>query len=326
MILLMKNLFILRDSNRVIACNDVIVLVSSITQTPSFPALTNFGQCRGGPQNRFRRTFGRHSKKVANGQITNSPVANLYHAYQIVKANTIPDENIIIMHYDDIANNRQNKYPGKVYNGATGHNGTDVYHGVHKHYTGKEVTPENFLKKLSRDKGLKKAGMRVLKSGPNDHVFIFYDDHGGPDFVAFFDKYLYNEPLMKTLNQMHQDKKYAKLVYVNSNKPIQYNTKSYSCYNPMILYNGWDVVDRPLTDYLNQMTEMEGSKMTELFAALNVFGEVILSATRRIMNRFSKDVSAIDEVLPNVLYKMNLYLFNLRIKGRMQFCNMVSIN
>ncbi|CAG2111214.1 unnamed protein product [Medioppia subpectinata] len=68
--------------------------------------------------------------------------ADVYHAYQIVKANGIPEENIIVMHYDDIANNRQNKYPGKVYNGPTGHNGTDVYHGVPKHYTGKEVTPE----------------------------------------------------------------------------------------------------------------------------------------------------------------------------------------
>ncbi|CAG2105314.1 unnamed protein product [Medioppia subpectinata] len=38
--------------------------VSSIAQTPSFPVLTNFGQSRGGPENR----------KVASGKITNSPV------------------------------------------------------------------------------------------------------------------------------------------------------------------------------------------------------------------------------------------------------------
>ncbi|CAG2116913.1 unnamed protein product, partial [Medioppia subpectinata] len=117
------------------------------------------------------------------------------------------------MHYDDIANNKQNKYPEKVYNGPTGHNGTDVYHGVPKHYTGKEVTPENFLKVLAGDEGLKKAGKKVLESGPNDHVFIFFDDHGAPDLVAFPDKYLYAEPLMKTLKQMHQDKKYSKLVF-----------------------------------------------------------------------------------------------------------------
>ncbi|CAG2117213.1 unnamed protein product, partial [Medioppia subpectinata] len=100
-----------------------------------------------------------------------------------------------------------------VYNGPTGHNGTDVYHGVPKHYTGKEVTPENFLKVLAGDKGLKKAGKKVLESGPNDHVFIFFDDHGSPDLVAFPDKYLYAKLLMKTLKQMHQDKKYAKLVF-----------------------------------------------------------------------------------------------------------------
>ncbi|CAG2122756.1 unnamed protein product, partial [Medioppia subpectinata] len=117
------------------------------------------------------------------------------------------------MHYDDIANNSQNKYPGKVYNGPTGHNGTEVYNGVPKHYTGEDVNPETFLKVLAGDEGLKKAGKKVLESGPNDHVFIFFDDHGAPDLVAFPHKYLYAEPLMKTLKQMHQDKKYAKLVF-----------------------------------------------------------------------------------------------------------------
>ncbi|CAG2175824.1 unnamed protein product, partial [Oppiella nova] len=32
--------------------------------------------------------------------------SDIYHAYQIMHANGIPDENIIVFHYDDIANNQ----------------------------------------------------------------------------------------------------------------------------------------------------------------------------------------------------------------------------
>ncbi|CAG2118625.1 unnamed protein product [Medioppia subpectinata] len=117
------------------------------------------------------------------------------------------------MHYDDIANNKQNKYPGKVYNAPSGHNGTDVYPGVPKHYTGEDVNPETFLKVLAGDEGLKKAGKKVLESGPNDHVFVFFDDHGAPDVVCFPHRDLKAMDLINTLKQMHHDKKYAKLVF-----------------------------------------------------------------------------------------------------------------
>ncbi|CAG2109053.1 unnamed protein product [Medioppia subpectinata] len=77
----------------------------------------------------------------------------------------------------------------------------------------KFVSEKNFLKVLAGDESMKKAGKKVLESGPNDHVFIFFDDHGAPDLVAFPDKYLYAKPLIKTLKQMHQDKNYGKLVF-----------------------------------------------------------------------------------------------------------------
>ena len=36
------------------------------------------------------------------------------HAYQIVHKHGIPDENIIVMMYDDIANNKENPEKGQV--------------------------------------------------------------------------------------------------------------------------------------------------------------------------------------------------------------------
>ncbi|CAG2103213.1 unnamed protein product [Medioppia subpectinata] len=69
------------------------------------------------------------------------------------------------------------------------------------------------LKVLAGDEGLKKAGKKVLESGPNDHVFVFFDDHGTLDIICFPHKALKAMDLLNTLKQMHHDKKYAKLVF-----------------------------------------------------------------------------------------------------------------
>ncbi|CAG2181828.1 unnamed protein product, partial [Oppiella nova] len=68
--------------------------------------------------------------------------ADVYHAYQVIRTHGIPDENIIVMHYDDLADNPENPTPGIVVNKI---NGTDVYktpYQVPKHYTKADVTPE----------------------------------------------------------------------------------------------------------------------------------------------------------------------------------------
>ncbi|CAG2119935.1 unnamed protein product, partial [Medioppia subpectinata] len=102
--------------------------------------------------------------------------ANLYHAYQMFRGNGIPEENIIVMHYDDIAYNTQNPSKGKVFNKF---NGSDVYYGVPKHYTGEYVTPDNFLDILKGDEGLSQNGKwPVVNSGPDDHIFVYFIDHG----------------------------------------------------------------------------------------------------------------------------------------------------
>lgn len=59
--------------------------------------------------------------------------ADVCHAYQIVHQNGIPDEQIVVMMYDDIANNDHNPTPGEIINSP---NGPNVYRGVPKDYTG----------------------------------------------------------------------------------------------------------------------------------------------------------------------------------------------
>lgn len=148
----------------------------------------------------------------SNGWYNYRHQADACHAYQIVHRNGVPDEQIIVMMYDDIANSEDNPTKGIIINRP---NGTDVYAGVPKDYTNEEVTPKNFLAVLRGDaeavKG--KGSGKVLKSGPDDHVFIYFTDHGAPGILAFPSDDLQEEDLNTTIYYMYQQKKYKKMVF-----------------------------------------------------------------------------------------------------------------
>jgi legumain len=137
------------------------------------------------------------------------------HAYKIVNKFGIPDSNVIVMQYDDIAKDPQNPFPGQVFNKPTpaGTPGVDVYAGCKKDYTGAAVTPEMFVAVLTGDAS-KTGGRPVLKSGASDRVFIFFTDHGGTGIIAFPDGSLMSSTtLIGAINQMYAQKMYSKLVF-----------------------------------------------------------------------------------------------------------------
>ncbi|KAM3594144.1 uncharacterized protein V6R79_003057 [Siganus canaliculatus] len=147
----------------------------------------------------------------SNGWYNYRHQADACHAYQIVHRNGIPDEQIVVMMYDDLAQNEENPTPGILINRP---NGTDVYKGVPKDYTGEDVTPANFLAVLKGDSSLVKGGSgKVLKSGPNDHVFVYFTDHGAPGILAFPSDDLSVKDLQSTITYMHDNKKYKKMVF-----------------------------------------------------------------------------------------------------------------
>ncbi|XP_022620417.1 legumain [Seriola dumerili] len=147
----------------------------------------------------------------SNGWFNYRHQADACHAYQIVHRNGIPDEQIVVMMYDDLAQSQDNPTPGILINRP---NGTDVYKGVPKDYTGEDVTPENFLAVLKGDSSKTKGGSgKVLKSGPNDHVFVYFTDHGAPGILAFPDDDLHVEDLQETIKYMHENRKYKKMVF-----------------------------------------------------------------------------------------------------------------
>lgn len=145
----------------------------------------------------------------SNGYFNYRHQADICHAYQILHSHGIPDERIIVMMYDDIADNRENPVKDNIINRPDGPN---VYSGVLKDYTGKDVNPETFLNVLKGEKD-KVNGRKVIESGPKDHVFVNFVDHGGPGILAFGSSMLKAQKLMDAIMYMHDQKRYKKLVF-----------------------------------------------------------------------------------------------------------------
>jgi legumain len=137
------------------------------------------------------------------------------HAYKIVNKFGIADDHVIVMQYDDIAQDPSNPFKGQIFNKPTavGTPGVDVYKGCKKDYTGAAVTPEMFVAVMTGD-DKKTGGRPVLKSGAGDRVFIFFTDHGGTGIIAFPDGSLMSSTtLISAIKTMYASKMYSHLVF-----------------------------------------------------------------------------------------------------------------
>ena len=133
------------------------------------------------------------------------------HAYQIMKKNGIPEDQIIHMSFNDVAKSSENPFPNQLFNKPTaaGTPGVDVNDGCKVDYEGSTVTAENILKVLGGDES---AGGKVLKSGENSKVFFYFADHGGPGILGTpVGKYLYADDLHTTVKQMHSSNMYKEM-------------------------------------------------------------------------------------------------------------------
>ncbi|XP_047325580.1 vacuolar-processing enzyme-like [Impatiens glandulifera] len=148
----------------------------------------------------------------SNGYWNYRHQADVCHAYQILRKGGIKEENIVVFMYDDIADNEENPRPGVIINSP---NGDDVYKGVPKDYTGESVTVDNFFAVILGNKTATKGGSgKVVESGPNDHIFIYYTDHGGPGMLGMPTyPYLYADHLIEVLKKKHASGTYKSLVF-----------------------------------------------------------------------------------------------------------------
>ncbi|XP_067286259.1 legumain-like [Pseudorasbora parva] len=124
--------------------------------------------------------------------------ANVCALYQIIKQHGIPDEQIVVMMYDDIAHNPKNPANGDILSVVDNSN---VYLGVPKDYTRESVTPENFLAALQGDDS---TGRKVIKSGPKDNIYIYMTGLGNEGMFEFPHKSLHPDDFIGSINSMSQ--------------------------------------------------------------------------------------------------------------------------
>jgi len=146
----------------------------------------------------------------SNGYSNYRHQADTANCYQIFHMNGIPDDHIVTMLYDDVANSPSNPKPGKLYNWP---DGPDVYTGMVKDYVGNDVTPQNFLKVIQGEATGAGSG-KVLKSTAEDYVFITFYDHGAPGIIAFPNgQVLHAKDLVDALNNMASKNMFKQLVF-----------------------------------------------------------------------------------------------------------------
>ncbi|KAG6764954.1 hypothetical protein POTOM_028968 [Populus tomentosa] len=138
--------------------------------------------------------------------------ADICHAYQLLKKGGLKDENIVVFMYDDIAFHVDNPRPGIIINKPFGH---DVYAGVPKDYTGDNCTVDNLFAVLLGNKSALTGGSgKVVDSGPNDNIFIYYADHGAPGLVGMpIGKDLYAKDLIQVLKKQREANSYKSMVF-----------------------------------------------------------------------------------------------------------------
>jgi len=141
--------------------------------------------------------------------------ADACHMYQILKSKGVPESNIIVMAFDDIASSGLNPFPGKLFNKPTakGVPGTDVYAGCKIDYSGYDVNPENFVRVMT---GVVPRGFggKVLRSSSEDNIFMYFVDHGAPGLLYFpgFEA-MHKSELIRGLKTMKQKNMFKRLVF-----------------------------------------------------------------------------------------------------------------
>ncbi|KAK8815201.1 hypothetical protein WA158_003413 [Blastocystis sp. Blastoise] len=141
--------------------------------------------------------------------------------YALATRNGIPRDHIVYLSPIDNFYGPMNIYPGKMFtknstDGLPEDYGAECYEYID--YNEETITPALFMNVLSgnaeaitKATGIEKP--KVVQSNEEDTIFVYYMDHGSPGLCQVVDGLLTEDVLMKTIQQMHDNKKYNKLVF-----------------------------------------------------------------------------------------------------------------
>lgn len=139
--------------------------------------------------------------------------SDVCHSYHTLKDHGVPAQNIILMMYNDVAYSEDNPLPGSLYN-APGENSVNYYENCVVDYQGEHLTTNNFLNVLTgNSQAMQGLGTgRVLRSGPEDHVFLNFVDHGATGMLSFPTTELYAHQLLWAFRTMKAKGMYKYMV------------------------------------------------------------------------------------------------------------------
>lgn len=104
--------------------------------------------------------------------------ADVLAQYQLLRANGVPDDRIVLVLADDLARNPKNTEQGTVRNEAAGPN---LYTNVEIDYRLNQVTAEGLLSILAGEESA--ALPEVIDSGPGDNIYVCIVGHGNENGV-----------------------------------------------------------------------------------------------------------------------------------------------
>ena len=141
--------------------------------------------------------------------------ADVLNIYQLLKRNGWPDDRIILILSDDIAQHANNKYKGEVRAYA---NGDDLYAGAEIDYSTDTLTVNDIVDILTGQRSQHLP--TVLNADGHSNVLVFWSGHGckkGSKYAAngflWHDKTVFTDNMLRqTLETMHNNNRYRKML------------------------------------------------------------------------------------------------------------------
>ena len=156
-----------------------------------------------------------------NGYYNYCITSTICRGYDILHDAGVAEDHMVYLGFNDVFDSPSNPFPGSIFTDQDPEGpGIDYAPGCRPHidYPDKMVSAELFMATLSGDKKevTKLTGIenpKVIESGPEDTIFVYYMDHGAIGFCEVGKSDLYEEVLISTINKMYENKQYKQLVF-----------------------------------------------------------------------------------------------------------------
>ncbi|KAI6212421.1 hypothetical protein M3Y94_00021700 [Aphelenchoides besseyi] len=141
---------------------------------------------------------------------------DIAHAYHMLRDHGVPADNIIVFLNDDLTNSTEmNPFPGQLYGDVN--KSRNWREGVPVDYTSDDINANNYAAVLSGEadqlKLISGGSGRVLKSGPNDRVFVYVSSHGAPGIILTNADVMTRKQLHQTFDRMLEKKMFKELLF-----------------------------------------------------------------------------------------------------------------